>query len=286
MTETETDSARTVKLPAVLDLEAARGLLDLLKSKSGSADPVLIDAAEVEMITLPCVQILLSAVKPPGAMSVVNPSDALVGAFSDLGIVWNHSPTEQPAPPAAEPAAMQAVEQAVPPPAEPSAAQAADQPSSPPDEQSAQSADQTVIAEDEPRATTDTDGAESEAAMSKRILTIDDSKTMRDMLMLTLKDSGFDVIQAVDGQDGLEVLAREKSVDVIITDINMPKMDGYGVLENVRKNPEYDNTPILVLTTESDKEKKDRARNLGATGFIIKPFNPVSLVEVIRKVSP
>jgi two-component system chemotaxis response regulator CheY len=119
----------------------------------------------------------------------------------------------------------------------------------------------------------------------KRILTIDDSKTMRDMLMLTLQGSGYDVLQAVDGQDGLDVLQKE-TVDVIITDINMPKMDGYGVIQNLRSNPSYDSTPILVLTTESDREKKERARELGATGFIVKPFNPTTLVEVIRKVSP
>jgi two-component system chemotaxis response regulator CheY len=66
----------------------------------------------------------------------------------------------------------------------------------------------------------------------------------------------------------------------------MPKMDGYGVIQNVRANSDYDSTPILVLTTESDREKKERARELGATGFIVKPFNPATLVEVIRKVSP
>jgi two-component system chemotaxis response regulator CheY len=122
-------------------------------------------------------------------------------------------------------------------------------------------------------------------AVNKRILTIDDSKTMRDMLMLTLSDQGFDVLQAVDGRDGINVLAKE-DVDVVITDINMPVMDGYEVIEHIRNDRNYDSTPILVLTTESDKEKKERARGLGATGFIVKPFNPASLVDVIRKVSP
>jgi two-component system, chemotaxis family, chemotaxis protein CheY len=126
---------------------------------------------------------------------------------------------------------------------------------------------------------------EAAPPMGKRILTIDDSKTMRDMLMLTLSGQGFDVLQAVDGQDGIDVLEKE-DVDVVITDINMPKLDGYGVIEHVRKKPEYDALPILVLTTESDKAKKERARDLGATGFIVKPFNPASLVDVIRKVSP
>ena len=118
----------------------------------------------------------------------------------------------------------------------------------------------------------------------KRILTIDDSTTMRDMLMLTLSSNGFEVLQAVDGLDGLDVLGRE-TVDVVITDINMPKLDGYGVIQHMRERPEYDDLPILVLTTESDQEKKERARKLGATGFIIKPFNPTGLVDVLRKVA-
>jgi two-component system chemotaxis response regulator CheY len=121
-------------------------------------------------------------------------------------------------------------------------------------------------------------------SVMKRILTIDDSKTMRDMLMLTLSSNGFEVLQAVDGLDGLDVLGRE-TVDVVITDINMPKLDGYGVIQHMRERPEYDDLPILVLTTESDNEKKERARKLGATGFIIKPFNPAGLVDVLRKVA-
>jgi len=267
MTETETDSGCTIKLPAVLDLEAAKGLLDALKRKSDSAKAVSIDAADVEVLALPCAQVLLAAVKSPSSISVVNHSDAFVGAFAELGIAWDNQPATQPA----DQPNTQTTDQP--------AAQPADQPA-------AQSTDQSVNVMDEPQPEIADGGGESEVPMNKRILTIDDSKTMRDMLMLTLQDSGFDVIQAVDGQDGIDVLAREKNVDVIITDINMPKMDGYGVLEHVRKNPIYDATPILVLTTESDTEKKERARGLGATGFIVKPFNPISLVEVIRKVSP
>ena len=91
--------------------------------------------------------------------------------------------------------------------------------------------------------------------MAKRILTIDDSKTMRDMLLLTLTDAGFEVLQGVDGQDGLDVLGDER-VDVVITDINMPKMDGYEVIRQLRQNPRHKTTPILVLTTESDADKK------------------------------
>src|SRR5207244_1001105 len=121
--------------------------------------------------------------------------------------------------------------------------------------------------------------------MSKRILTIDDSKTMRDMLLLTLTDAGFEVLQGVDGQDGLNVLGDQR-VDVIITDINMPKMDGYEVIRQLRQNPRHKTTPIIVLTTESDADKRTIARNAGATGWMVKPFDPEGLIAVINKVSP
>ena len=117
-----------------------------------------------------------------------------------------------------------------------------------------------------------------------RVLTVDDSRTILAMLHHTLSNAGFEVLQAEDGQKGLDVLSHE-AVDVVITDINMPKLDGYGVIQHMRERPEYDDLPILVLTTESDQEKKERARKLGATGFIIKPFNPTGLVDVLRKVA-
>jgi two-component system chemotaxis response regulator CheY len=120
--------------------------------------------------------------------------------------------------------------------------------------------------------------------LSKTILTIDDSRTMRDMLMLALSNAGYRVVQAVDGVHGLEVLGAE-APDVIITDINMPRMDGFGVIENVRKDDKHRGTPILVLTTESDSTKKERARAAGATGWIVKPFNPEKLVTAIRRVA-
>ena len=122
--------------------------------------------------------------------------------------------------------------------------------------------------------------------MSKTILTVDDSRTMRDMLAMALNDAGFNVVQAVDGEDGLAVLdAHSQDVDVIITDINMPKLDGFGFIEGVRKDQRHRATPILVLTTESDSSKKDRARQAGATGWIVKPFNPVKLIDAIRRVA-
>lgn len=120
--------------------------------------------------------------------------------------------------------------------------------------------------------------------MSKTVLTVDDSRTMRDMLMLALSDAGYRVVQAVDGMHGLDVLNGEPP-DVIITDINMPKLDGFGFIEAVRKDSRYRATPILVLTTESDQSKKERAKQAGATGWIVKPFNAVKLVDVIRRVA-
>jgi two-component system chemotaxis response regulator CheY len=117
------------------------------------------------------------------------------------------------------------------------------------------------------------------------VLTVDDSRTMREMLRLALADVGFRVLQAEDGVHGLEVLAQGDRPDVIVTDINMPRMDGFGFIEEVRSDPHYRGVPILVLTTESDAEKKNRARMAGATGWIVKPFNPVKLVDAIRRVA-
>ena len=120
--------------------------------------------------------------------------------------------------------------------------------------------------------------------MSMTVLTVDDSRTMREMLRLALCDAGFRVVQAEDGLHGLEVLQAE-SPQVIVTDINMPRMDGFGFIEEVRGDARHRAIPILVLTTESDAEKKNRARMAGATGWIVKPFNPVKLVDAIRRVA-
>ncbi len=120
--------------------------------------------------------------------------------------------------------------------------------------------------------------------MTMTILTVDDSRTMRDMLKLALSGAGFRVVQAEDGMHGLEVLQQE-TPQVIITDINMPKLDGFGFIEGVRTTERYRAMPILVLTTESDAEKKTRARSAGATGWIVKPFDPVKLVDAVRRVA-
>lgn len=120
--------------------------------------------------------------------------------------------------------------------------------------------------------------------VAKTVLTVDDSRTMRDMLLLALSQAGYRVVQAVDGVHGLEVLQGE-TPDIIVTDINMPRMDGFGFIEGVRQSRLHRATPILVLTTESDAEKKSRARQAGATGWIIKPFNAVKLVDALRRVA-
>ena len=122
--------------------------------------------------------------------------------------------------------------------------------------------------------------------MSKVVLTVDDSKTMRDMLRLALSDAGLTVIQADDGVHGCEVMNQQEKIDVIITDINMPRMDGCGFIEQVRKHPRNKAVPILVLTTESEAAKKERAKQAGATGWIVKPFDPNKLISAIKRVSP
>jgi two-component system, chemotaxis family, chemotaxis protein CheY len=120
--------------------------------------------------------------------------------------------------------------------------------------------------------------------MSKVVLTVDDSRTMRDMLKMALSTAGYSVVQAEDGMHGLEVLGGCKP-DVIITDINMPRMDGFGFIQHVREDDVHRAVPILVLTTESDPAKKQRARSAGATGWIVKPFDPVKLVDAVRRVA-
>jgi two-component system chemotaxis response regulator CheY len=116
------------------------------------------------------------------------------------------------------------------------------------------------------------------------ILTVDDSATVRRMLECTLADAGYAVMQADDGEAGLEAL-REQAPDVIITDINMPRLDGFGFIEQLRQQERFRRTPVLVLTTESDADRRARAKALGATGWIVKPFDPRKLVDAVRRVA-
>ncbi len=120
--------------------------------------------------------------------------------------------------------------------------------------------------------------------MSLIVLAIDDSRTIREMLSASLTEAGFTVHLAIDGRDGLDRL-QEVAPDVVITDINMPKLDGFGFIESARSMREWSAVPILVLTTESASDLKERARNAGATGWIVKPFDEVRLVAAIRRVA-
>jgi len=121
--------------------------------------------------------------------------------------------------------------------------------------------------------------------MKTRVLAIDDSRTMRNLLRATLSDAGFEVDLAEDGEDGLGRL-DSFDPDVVITDINMPRLDGFGFIEAAREREKTRRRPILVLTTESAPEMKARARDAGATGWIVKPFDDEKLVWAIERVAP
>ena len=235
-----------LKLPPVLDLAAAEDFFDTVRERVRTGSRLSLDASGVETLTLPCIQIILAAQKSCNRMSVNQPSNAFIAAFADLGLDWTM---------------LRATDAGTTGPDGPTAMC----------DPTSDIIDPAVQAED--------------LAMAKRILTIDDSKTIRDMLMLTLADAGFDVLQAVDGQDGLEMLDKER-VDLVITDINMPRMDGYEVIRQMRRNTVHKSTPILVLTTESEKDKKNLAREAGATGWMVKPFDPDRLIATINKVAP
>lgn len=116
----------------------------------------------------------------------------------------------------------------------------------------------------------------------KKILAVDDSSSVRQMISFTLKTAGYDVVDAVDGKDGLAKAGKDK-FDMIITDLNMPNVDGIQMIIELRKLSGYAFVPILMLTTESQAEKKDAGRKAGATGWIVKPFNAEQLTSVIRK---
>lgn len=116
------------------------------------------------------------------------------------------------------------------------------------------------------------------------VLAIDDSRTIREMLRETLSNAGFEVHVAVDGMDGLDKLQSVRP-HVVITDINMPRLDGFGVIEAVRAGADFPALPILVLTTESAPDLKERARKSGATGWIVKPFDDSKLVSAIRRIT-
>jgi two-component system chemotaxis response regulator CheY len=115
------------------------------------------------------------------------------------------------------------------------------------------------------------------------ILAVDDSVSMRQMVSFTLRNAGFEVVDAVDGEDAWDK-ASARTFNLVLTDQNMPRLDGIGLTRRLRGHPDYKGIPILILTTESSDQMKQAGRAAGATGWLVKPFDPVKLIEVIRKV--
>jgi two-component system chemotaxis response regulator CheY len=124
-----------------------------------------------------------------------------------------------------------------------------------------------------------------EVILSKTALVVDDSTSMRQMVAYTLTQAGFTVLEGGNGQEGLDKLSGQK-VALIITDLNMPVMDGLEFIKQVRAKPPYKFTPVLMLTTEAADSKKQAGKAAGATGWLVKPFNPQNLLQVIAKVVP
>ena len=118
--------------------------------------------------------------------------------------------------------------------------------------------------------------------MTRTILTVDDSTSMRQMVKATLVSAGYGVVEAADGQEALDY-ARENSVDLVISDVNMPRMDGITLIGELRQLPAYRLVPMLMLTTESSQEKKMEGKRMGATGWIVKPFNPTQLLATLKR---
>jgi two-component system, chemotaxis family, chemotaxis protein CheY len=261
MSENAEDMGATIALPAVLDLAAAETLLVTLRQAVAADRPCCLDASNVEKLMLPAMQVILAAITASEKVTVVNPSASFCNAFGDAALSWVRNNEAELAQDRAHDDDPQADLSEAPAQSQPA------QDESPTQSQPAQ------------------EGEARTPPAVKRILTIDDSKTMRDMLRFTLVDAGYEVLQAVDGQDGLDVLRKER-VDVVITDINMPKLDGYGVIRHLRADAGYDDTPILVLSTEGDQKTREIGREAGATGWLVKPFDPDQLVEIVRQVSP
>ena len=263
----------TIALPAVVDLAAASTLLATLREKLAADQSCGLDASNVERLMLPGIQVILAAIRSSDKIQVVNPSALFCAAFEDAGLSWLRG--NEPA------AARDQVQQQ----AQEQAREQAPEPGPVQPESQVQVEAQDQVPSADPQPDLDVAPVADEPRPAKRILTIDDSRTMRDMLRMTLVDAGYVVIQAVDGMDGIDVLGKER-FDVVITDINMPKLDGYGVIRHMRADSGYDDTPILVLSTENDQKTKDIGRDAGATGWLVKPFDPDQLVEIVRQVSP
>ncbi len=119
--------------------------------------------------------------------------------------------------------------------------------------------------------------------MTKTVLVVDDSASIRQMVAFTLKSAAYEVVEAVDGEDGLDK-AKSHSIQLVLTDQNMPRMDGLTLIRSLRELPQYKAVPILMLTTESSDAMKTQGRAAGATGWLVKPFDPQKLIDVVKKV--
>ena len=118
--------------------------------------------------------------------------------------------------------------------------------------------------------------------MAKTFLVVDDSASMRQLVSFTIKDAGYDVLVAENGKDAIGKLAGKK-VDMVITDLNMPEMDGIELIKQLRGMADYKFAPIVMLTTESQESKKQEGKQAGASGWIVKPFSPEQLLDVVKK---
>lgn len=119
--------------------------------------------------------------------------------------------------------------------------------------------------------------------MQRRVLAVDDSSSIRKLVEFSLKSKGFEVDTSADGQEGLEFLAKE-TYHAIILDINMPRVDGFEFLARIKKDPTYSHIPVIILTTEGQEEDKNRALQMGAAEYLIKPFRPSELIEVMGRI--
>ncbi len=119
----------------------------------------------------------------------------------------------------------------------------------------------------------------------KRVMIVDDSATVRQVLQTTLVAAGYEVVEAIDGEDALK-LFTENNVDMLVTDLNMPNLDGISLIKEVRQNPRNRFMPIIMLTTESQPEQRQKGKTAGASGWITKPFRPEQLLSVVSTVCP
>jgi len=119
--------------------------------------------------------------------------------------------------------------------------------------------------------------------MAKTILIVDDARSMRGLVAMTLKSAGYDVVEACDGQEAVEKIGGQK-INMVISDLNMPRMDGIALIKALKADPRYKFLPVVMLTTESEEEKKREGQMAGAKAWIVKPFKPETVVKVVQKI--